>query len=141
MTTTELKGPEFCAECGSQFTREIILAGGSRPAAVTIRKHRVAIPGLFTCTGCDTAIEMGVRESRITVEAALSFLENMHGPVLTAAVEAGNETAIPYLVDCIEVSNLLEMLIQLKGEPGGLDFIPECTGDCGSTPRQMAHLN
>jgi hypothetical protein len=145
--TVKLTGPVNCAECGSAFTEAIIASGGSAPATVNIRGHQVPIPGLWRCIPCTLLIADGSR-STVTPEAALEYLDDIFGPAMVEAVimaESHLEAlrAAEKLAEVLEVSDVLEACIALKDEPGGLDFIPECTGKCGGQvhPRQMAHLN
>jgi hypothetical protein len=148
MTTTY--SPRFCAECGGEFTREIIEAGGSEASTVTIRGHVIEIPGLYSCKGCAEAIRMGARQSGITLESARDYLDEYFGPAVTMmlmSADTGEKAAMAAerLNDTIEVQAVLEACIHYQDQPGGLDFIPECTGNCGHeaghTPREMAHFN
>lgn len=144
---SQLTGPQNCAQCGSEFTVEIILAGGSMPATVEIRGHHIPIPGLWDCTGCHLAIRAGYKPSGITLEAARDYLDGIYGPSMTGAIAWGGphaDVAAERLAECLEVSFILEACIMLQDEPGGLDFIPECEGNCGQAhahPGEMAHLN
>jgi hypothetical protein len=144
---TEFTGAANCAECGSGFTSEIILAGGSEPATVKVRGHAVPIPGLYRCGGCHAAVQLGMRPTRVTLESAAEWLDGTFGPQLVGVVmmapdRATAGQAAERLADVMEVSIVLEAVIQLQAEPGGLDFIPECAGGCGTRhPSATAHLN
>jgi len=142
---TQLTGPKNCAECGSEFTHEIIAAGGSRQATVIIRGHLIPVPGLYRCTGCHEAVKAGMRVTGVTLESALEYLDEVYGPGMTAGVlQDGPHSgrAAVYLLEALEVSALLENIIHLRDETGGLDFVPECDGNCGAHDlREMAHLN
>lgn len=142
---TVLKGPAYCAECDGQFTRDVIEAGGSYRTTVTIKGHVIPVPGLYTCTGCHEAIQAGARQSRVAYEDARDYLDQIYGPAMTAELAEGGELAgyaYGYMLEAAEVSALLEAVIILQGEPGGLDFLPECEGNCGMPhPRELAHLN
>jgi hypothetical protein len=140
-------GPGNCAECESALTVEIALAGGAVPAAVGIRGHQVEIPGLYRCKGCHVAVLQGMRESRVTLESAAEWLDGTYGPTLVGFIlETGDEAAANMaagrLADVMEVQIVLEAVIELQREPGGLDFIPECgRKDAAPHPRSVAHLN
>jgi hypothetical protein len=161
MTDVKLTGPDTCAQCGSELDAEAILlealvTGTSEAvnaAYVVIRGHKVAIPGLYWDKTCSGRIESGELESGLTCKSAREFLDDVWGPQVTMAVlladTRGNddmaELAAGRLADVLEVSLLLEAVVELAAEPGGLDFIPECTGDCGGKhevhPRDMAAMN
>jgi hypothetical protein len=145
---TQLTGPLNCAECGSAFTEASIKSDGSAPATVNIRGHMVKIPGLWNCIPCTLAIINGRQESGITLEAARNYLDGIFGPVMVGVIIESESlaerlTAADRLAEVLEVSEVLEACITLQGEPGGLDFIPECKGKCGPQvhPRELAHLN
>jgi hypothetical protein len=145
--TVKLTGPLNCAECGTPFTDQIILAGGSAPAAVNIRGHQVKIPGLWRCIPCALAISGG-QESTVTMETAMEYLDGIFGPAMVAVVIGAGSLAerlkgAERLAEVLEVSAILEACITLQAEPGGLDFTPECEGTCGPQvhPRELAHLN
>ena len=144
---TELTGPGNCAECGTALPVEAIMSGDGGPLAVDIRGHRIEIPGLYVCTPCAGAIMVGERESGVSLEAIVAFFEGNFGPRLVGAVMTADDRQMAdmcaqRLAEVMELQSLLEAVIQLQGEPGGLDFIPVCEGKCGKPhPRDMAHLN
>jgi len=144
---TQLTGPANCAECGSKFTSEIIRAGGSQQATVIIRGHLIPVPGLYRCTGCHEAVKAGMRTTGVTLESAKEYLDDIYGPGMTARLLLADDMEdmsriYSYVLEAAEVSALLESIIHLQDQPGGLDFIPECDGKCNAhDPRQMAHLN
>jgi hypothetical protein len=146
---TELTGPRNCAECGSEFTEAIILAGGSEAATVTIRGHYIPVPTLYRCKGCAMAVQSGMRQSGITVESAREYLSDVAGPNMVDMLFGAEDSqdalkCAGVLQEVLEVQAVLEAVLVLQDEPGGLDFIPECDGKCGGQhpdPRAMAHLN
>lgn len=146
----ELTGPTNCAECGTECTLETALNGDTSGYTITVKGHRIGIPGLSVCTPCAGAIMVGEKEATVTLEAAKAFLDDIWGPKMVMAVltlpDDIAELAAGKAVDAAELSALLEALIVLQGEPGGLDFLPECTGNCGEdceplSPRDMAAMN
>jgi hypothetical protein len=146
--TVNLTGPHNCAECGTGITLETALDGDSGHLVITIRGHKVEIPGLYVCTPCAGAIMAGERESGVTWEAARDFLAGVYRPLLTAHLLLGEPgpdmllATIARLNDVMEVKFLLDACIELRDEPGGLDFIPECNGKHErGHPRDMAAMN
>jgi hypothetical protein len=129
----ELTGPKNCCECGAEFTREIILAGGSEPATIIIRGHQIPVPGLYRCTGCHEAVKNGWRGTAVTLQTARDFLNDTFGPMVVGVVLSGQhgEQAVSRLFEVIDLQTALEVCIRFQDEPGGLDFIPECDGKCG----------
>jgi hypothetical protein len=151
MATVELTGPLNCAECGTGLTEEIVTAGDAGPFIFTIRGHMVEVPGLYVCTPCAGAIMVGEKESGVTWAAAADFLENNFAPRVMTLIERSDDMAeiimaATRLEEIAQMAFILRALEMLKDEPGGLDFIPECTGDCGheeeaAHPRDMAPMN
>jgi hypothetical protein len=151
---TLFTGPQYCAECGGEFTRDVMVSRGSEPATVSIRGHAVMIPCLWRCAACDKAVKAGQRESLVTVQSARDYLAKFAGPAMAGALmDASSEgefaAIMARLVDVIEVQEVLEVVIRLQEEPGGLDFIPECDhghhcsreADPFAKRRQMAPMN
>jgi hypothetical protein len=146
----ELTGPGNCAECGTPTPIEACLAGDAGQLVVSIKGHAIEVPGLYVCTGCAGAIMVGEREPTVTWEAARDFLNDIYGPILCGhllmPVPDGivtPEMVIERLADVMEVQQILEMAIHFR-DNGGLDFLPECKGDCGGHeihPRDMAEHN
>jgi DNA-directed RNA polymerase subunit RPC12/RpoP len=150
MSDVKLTGPYNCAECGTGLTMENALDGDSGPLLVNIRGHLIEIPGLYACTPCAGAIMVGEKQSQVTYQAANAFLNDEYGPRLCSALLMGEDSPVDVastltrLQDVLEVQFILEAVIQLEGEPGGLEFIPECDGSHESHqahPRDVASMN
>jgi hypothetical protein len=138
MDVTQLS-PVNCAECGGEFTEEIILAGGSQPFTVEVRGHSIPVPGLYRCTGCHEAVKAGMRATGVTWELAREYLDEVFGPEMTAAWMTGVTEALKYVLEAADVSILLEALIELRDSGESFEFIPECTGH--AHPATVVHLN
>lgn len=149
--TVQLTGPGNCAECGTVLTEDIVMDGDAGPLTFTIRGHVVEVPGLYVCTPCAGAIMVGEKESGVTWAMAADFLENNFMPKVMAFIDRSENLAEVLMAgarleEISQMAFVLEALEVLKDEPGGLDFIPECTGDCGGkheelTPQDMAAMN
>lgn len=162
-SSVTLTGPDRCAQCGTEFDMEAILAeavatGTSeavKEAYVTIRGHQIGIPGLYRCAECAAGIKSGELESTLTYQAAKSFLDDIWGPGVVAAnlkavaMDRDELAAMAALRlgDVLEVSEILEAVIEaVKDDPNGLDSIPECDGHChehaeGGQDQAKAHLS
>ena len=147
----ELTGPGNCAECGTPTPLESCLAGDAGPLVVSVKGHAIEVPGLYVCTECAGSIMVGEREPTVTWDAAMAFLNDIYGPLLCGHLlfPPGDdsivtpEMTIARLADVLEVQTILEMAIHFR-DNGGLDFLPECKGDCGGHdvhPRDMAEMN
>ena len=161
-TPITLTGPDNCAQCGAQIDAEAVLAevmvtGTSdavNAAYVVIRGHKVNIPGLYWDKACGSRIESGELEPALTLGAAQAFLNDNWGPSIVdaglKATLAGNgelsRAAAARLADVLEVSFMLEVVIEAMNEGDDLSWLPECDGyshdqDEEVDPRSVAHLN
>lgn len=146
----ELTGPDNCAECGTPTPLETVLAGDAGALVVSIRGHAIEVPGLYVCTNCAGSIMVGEREPSVTWDAAMAFLNDIYGPLLCGNIvfpDPGSlvtpAMVIARLGDVLEVQGILEMAIHFR-DNGGLDFIPQCEGECAGhevDPRDMAAMN
>lgn len=153
--TVTLTGPESCAQCGQEIDAEAVLAeaGGTElidGAYVTVKGHHVPVPGLYWDKACGDQIKAGELEPSITCQAAQTFLDETWGPMVTGAMllalaaedEELAASAAARLADILEVSHLLDAVIELQNSPGGLDEIPECDGHHGhGQDHAKAHLS
>jgi hypothetical protein len=156
--TATLTGPGTCANCGTGFDREALLAGDldgedvTKSAYVVIRGHKIAIPGLWWDRACYDRIESGEQESTLTLGSALAFLDDTWGPVLVmagmTAISMGDDAkaslAATKLADVLEVSLILETVIEALNEGSDLSWLPECNGHSHGDQadrRSVAHLN
>jgi hypothetical protein len=143
MDVTQLS-PVNCAECGGEFTDEIILAGGSQPFTIEVRSHSIPVPGLYRCTGCHEAVKAGMRATGVTWELAREYLDEVFGPEMAGAyLLYDSDIALRQTLDAGAVSILLEALITLRDAGDTFEFIPECDGkhDHPVHPATVAHLN
>lgn len=146
----ELTGPNNCAECGTPTPLEACLAGDAGALVVSIRGHAIEVPGLYVCTDCAGSIMVGEREPSVTWEAVAAYLNDIFGPMICELLLSPDpdsivtpEMTIARLADVMEVRQILEMAIHFR-DNGGLDFLPECKGECPGhevDPRDMAAMN
>ena len=161
MTSVTLTGPDTCAQCGNELDAEAILmeamvtgtSDAITPAYVTVRGHKIAVPGLYWDRSCGARIESGDLESTLTLGAAQAFLDDTWGPSVTmvgimATARGDDDLASEVarrLTDVLEVSFILETVIEALNEGSDLSWLPECHGHSHESaevdPRDVAHLN